>query len=271
MLSAGPETRLAGVWARRPDAAKELASQHGTTHFDRVEALFDASDAVAFAVPPDVQAELAAKAARAGKALLLDKPIAADLAGAQRLAEAVERAGIASMVLLTWRYSSKVRAFIDQSRALKPFGGRAHFISGGMLGGPFMTPWRVARGPLLDLGPHVLDLLDATLGEIIAVDASGETLGWVTLVLEHAGGARSSATMCASVPIHPQRSGVEIYGGAGAAAIDCTGSSSPELFATVRREFVETVAAGGGHPLSVTRGLYLQRLIDDAEQQLRGR
>jgi predicted dehydrogenase len=96
VLVAGPETHLVGVWARRPDAASELASHLGVRPFDRYEDLLDACQAVAFSVPPAVQAELAATAARRGKALLLEKPIADDLNSARRLADAVGEAGVVS-------------------------------------------------------------------------------------------------------------------------------------------------------------------------------
>src|ERR1700710_2608576 len=94
MLAAGPETRLAGVWARRPDAAAALAARHGTEGCTQIEDLFDRWDAVAFAVPPEAQAELAVAAAAAGKAVLLEKPIAADIGGAERLADAVGASGV---------------------------------------------------------------------------------------------------------------------------------------------------------------------------------
>src|SRR5687768_1179657 len=86
VLAAGPQTRLAAVWARRPEAAARLAARLGTHAAGSYEELLDRCEAVAFAVPPDVQATLAPRAARAGKALLLDKPIALDLAGARALA-----------------------------------------------------------------------------------------------------------------------------------------------------------------------------------------
>ena len=69
MLAAGPETRLAGVWARRAEAATALASAHGCEAAASFEALLERCDAIAFAVPPDVQVELGVRAARAGKAL----------------------------------------------------------------------------------------------------------------------------------------------------------------------------------------------------------
>src|SRR5688500_3335471 len=87
VLAAGPQTRLAAGWSRRPEAAAQLAARLGTHAAGSYEELLDQCEAVAFAVPPDVQAALAPRAARAGKALLLEKPIALDLAGARALAD----------------------------------------------------------------------------------------------------------------------------------------------------------------------------------------
>ena len=119
-LAAGPVTRLAGVWARRPEASAELAGRHGAPAFERIDELFDACEAVAFSVPPDVQADLAARAARAGKAVLLEKPLALDLDGAQRLAEEIGAAGVASQMVLTLRYSRAARTFLERARGLEP-------------------------------------------------------------------------------------------------------------------------------------------------------
>src|SRR5690348_7189167 len=83
VLAAGPQTRLSAVWARRPDAAAELAARLGTHAAGSFEELLDRCEAVAFAVPPDVQSTLAPRAARAGKALLLEKPLALDLSAAR--------------------------------------------------------------------------------------------------------------------------------------------------------------------------------------------
>ena len=105
VLAAGPSTRLAGVWSRTPAHAEDLAATHGVPAAPSFEALLDGSEAVAFAVPPAVQGGLAAEAAAAGRAVLLEKPIADDLVGAERLAEAVAGAGVASLVVLSYRFS----------------------------------------------------------------------------------------------------------------------------------------------------------------------
>jgi predicted dehydrogenase len=268
VFAAGPETDLVGVWARRQEAAEQIAGRHGAAAYPDLRQLFDACDAIAFAVPPDVQAALAVDAARAGKHLLLEKPIAGDLAGAERLAAAVHEAGIASMVVLSFRYAAAVREFLGDAPATQPFAGRARFVSGALLGGPFATPWRLERGALLDLGPHMLDLLDAALGEITSVRAHGNADGWVGVHCLHAGGAVSEASLCATVPVNPSHVSIELYGRAGAAALDLSGAVGADAFATMRSEFV-AAARGEPHPLDVDRGLHLQRLLDEAERQLR--
>src|SRR5439155_13758261 len=75
-LAATEGIELAAVWGRDPGAAAALAAEHGATSVDDIDALLAAVDGVAFAVPPDVQAPIAAAAARAGKHLMLEKPIA---------------------------------------------------------------------------------------------------------------------------------------------------------------------------------------------------
>ncbi|GAA4220829.1 Gfo/Idh/MocA family oxidoreductase [Streptosporangium album] len=263
MLAAGPHTRLAGVWARRPEAA----SRFGVPVFERVEELFDNCEAVAFSVPPAVQAEIGVLAAKAGKALLLEKPLAADLNGARRLAEAVAEAGVASQMVLTWRYSAATRSFLARVSALEPFGGYAANISGALLGGDFASPWRLERGAILDVGPHMIDMLDAALGRVTGVRAHGNTLGWAGLLLEHETGAVSEASLCMSVPGETPPSRVEVYGRLGREVIDGDQIGS-DAFAVMLSEFAQTVRRGGGHPLDAAHGLRLQEIISAAEDQL---
>ena len=82
------------VWARRPEAAAVLADRFGIQAVGSFDELLSRCDAVAFAVPPDVQAALAVRAAEAGRHLLLEKPVATTLADAERVAAAVDRSGV---------------------------------------------------------------------------------------------------------------------------------------------------------------------------------
>ena len=96
---------LVGVWGR--DAAKTagIAEALGVTAFPSHAALLDAVEAVAYAVPPDVQAPLAIDAARAGRHLLLDKPVALEAATARELGDVARASGVRSAVFFTARYT----------------------------------------------------------------------------------------------------------------------------------------------------------------------
>ena len=269
VLAAGPETRLAAVWARRREASDQLAGQHGAVAVDDFDDLLQQCDAVAFAVPPDVQADLAPRAAAAGKALLLEKPIAPSVAEAERLAAAVEDAGVGSLVVLSYRFSPVTRQFLDDARSFDAVGGRGCFISGAFLGGPFsQSPWRHERGALLDVGPHLIDMLDASLGPVASVHAHASPGGWVGVLLEHESGAVSEASMCARAGIADSRTEVQIFGPNGVLELDARAGRNRDLFSTLRREFAEVARTGAPHDCDVRRGLYLQRLIETAEQEI---
>jgi predicted dehydrogenase len=273
VLAAGPETRLAGVWARRPEAASELAGRHGVPAFARYEELLDACQAVACCVAPDAQPDLAVAAAGAGKALMLEKPLALSIDEARRLTEAIGEAGVRSVVVLTYRFSAAAREFLDGARHFDAFGGRACFLSGAFLGGPFATPWRLEHGALLDVGPHVVDLIDAALGPVEGVRAHGDPHLWVGLMLEHGGGAASEVSLSSRTAIEPNRTEVEVYGTAGSRFLDARASVGPETFATLRRE-VAAAARGeppGPHTPDAFRALFLQQVLEEAGSQLQGR
>src|SRR6266498_551387 len=79
---------LVGVWGRNPAKAEALGRRFGVRGYEDLDALLEAVDAVAIALPPDVQADLAVRAARAGRHLLLDKPLALSLEQARSVVEA---------------------------------------------------------------------------------------------------------------------------------------------------------------------------------------
>jgi predicted dehydrogenase len=275
MFANSTDVAFVGVWARRPEAAGQLARLHGVTGYDDLEALFADCDAVSFSVPPSVQSDLAARAARAGLAVLLDKPVGANVAEAEALAAAIDEAKVVSQVILTNRYFDAMRSFLDDVRDLDNYGGRASFFGNGCVPGTyFATPWRVAEGGLLDLGPHVLDGLDAALGRIVGIEARGDPHRLVLLECEHDNGRVSQGALSAN---SNQTSGlmVEVHGLDGRRTFDAgafTAEQTAAEFANAQRrivaEFAAAVASVTSHELDVHRGLHLQRLIDHAASQL---
>ncbi len=268
VLAAGPQTRVAGVWSRRPKHAAELAIQLGVPSFTDLDTLFEKCEAIAIAVAPAAQPALAIRAARAGKALLLEKPLATDVAGARSIAEAVHATGVGALVMLTYRFNPTLRPFLDQCARIEPLGGRGCFISGAFLGGPFAQGWRLERGAILDVGPHLLDLHEAALGEIVGVHASGDPLGWTSITCTHASGAISDAAICCSAATE-SRTSLEVFGRAGAAIYDGRARDLDALTDRLRADLV-AVARGADHPANVDRALHLQELIAQIELQIAG-
>lgn len=263
-LAAGPDTTLAGVWSRRHDRAAELAGEFGAPAFDTFDALLDRCEAVAFAVPPAVQPDLAVRAARAGRPLLLDKPLAADVAGAERLVGAVAETGVASQLVLTLRYAPEVRSFLTQARTVAPFGAAGVWVSGGTRRGEYATPWRQEAGVVMDVGPHLVDLLDAALGPVVGVHAHGRRKGWAGLLLEHDGGAISEASMCSTAEVEAPTIRIEVFGAAGTATVD-RGQLGSAIWPTIVAEFATVVRTGEAHVLDARHGLRLQRIVAAAD------
>lgn len=268
MLAAGPETELVGVWSRTAAHVSAVADAHGVPVFPSYEALLDAVDAVALAVVPAAQPDLAVAAAQAGKALLLEKPLALDVEGAERIAAAVAANGVGSVMVLTYRFAEVVRDFLADAHRGTWHGARACFLSGAFLGGAFAGGWRLDLGAVLDVGPHILDLVEAALGPVAELTAQGDPRDWVAVQMRHESGARSDVILSCASAIEPSRTEVELYGRERSIAVDARAGARAESFARLRAEFAAAARSGGPHPCDAARGLELQRLVDRVERAL---
>lgn len=264
LLAAGPETELVAVWARRPEAAAELAAAHGARAVSSLEALVEDVEAIALAVPPDVQADLVERLAPTGRALLLEKPLGLDLAQAHRVADAVAAHEVPTMLLLTNRYSARIRAFLTSARESAPLGAVATMVNGAILdGGPFATPWRQQHGALLDVGPHVLDLIEAAVGPIASVRAEGDPLRMCAVTVRHESGAVSQATLSLVCP-NPERTPFRVYTDAGPLELDLVSEADTDVRGTIRADLARIARDREPHELDVRHGLHLQQLLHEA-------
>jgi predicted dehydrogenase len=271
-LAAAEDVDLVGVWGRSPEKSRILATGLGVSSFESFEALLEEVDAVAFAVPPEIQAELALVAANAGKHLLLDKPVAMTVAGAHALRDAATSAGVASVVFFTDRFADESRAWFREVRGTNGWRGGwlRMFSSLQEPDNPFgSSPWRWAGGALWDVGPHALSTLSAALGPIRSLDASGGEQDLVSLVLRHESGATSTASLTLFAP--PAAAGFEaaVWGDVGVSLMP-VGRDRPvsDVLAVAAQELVGSALSGAPHEVDLTFGARVVELLAEAQRQL---
>jgi predicted dehydrogenase len=163
-VSGSERATLAGVFDIDRERARTISWEAGAPALD-LPVLLAASDALVIAAPAEAHHALAAEALRAGKHVLVEKPIAATLDQADELAALAADRGLVLQVGHQERFSAAFAAMESQ------------------LGAPlYIEATRIApfkqRGTdvsvILDLMIHDLDMILAlTVSEIDSVDAVG--------------------------------------------------------------------------------------------------
>ncbi|WKU08569.1 Gfo/Idh/MocA family protein [Micromonospora sp. HUAS LYJ1] len=268
-LDAHPRAALVGVWGRDPDRAAALATRHGVPAYDDVDALLDACDAVAVALPPDVQAGIAVRAATAGRHLLLDKPLALSLDEADRVVAAAQSAGVASVVFFTQRFHPNVDGFLTATAAA---GGWQHarvtqFASIYATGSPYGgSRWRREQGALWDIGPHALSIVLPVLGRVTRVAATDGPGGLVHLLLAHDGGATSALSLTLDAPAAAVTRDVVFFGENGTAAVPPGDGDALTAFGTAVDQLLAEIDSGGrDHRCDVRFGREVVAVLAAAE------
>ncbi|MFE7234242.1 Gfo/Idh/MocA family protein [Streptomyces sp. NPDC002405] len=271
-LSEHDELDFAGVWGRRTAAAKDLAERHGTHAYDDLDALLAEVDAVAVALPPHVQADLAVRAARAHCHLLLDKPLAATVEQGRAVVGAVRETGVASVVFFTTRFQPEPEAWIAEQAARGDwFTARAQWLGAVFTGdSPFAaSPWRRKKGALWDVGPHALSVLLPVLGDVRRVTAAAHGPGdTVHAVLDHVGGASSTLTLSLTAPPAAAGATVELRGEAGVTLLPESSEDAVAAYGRAADALIAAARTGRPHPCDAAFGLRVTEILAAAEAEL---
>jgi predicted dehydrogenase len=209
-----PNTTLVACYDPASHLADDLAGRFGAEQEPTVEALLARTDvdAVFLSVPHHLHAPLAIQAAEAGKHVIAEKPLANDLAGAQAMVEACERAGVVLTVCFPHRYapSSVLTRRLVEAGAIGDIGGAlvkhfldkpaSYWVGGGS--GRSVSTWRSSRelaggGVLIMNLSHYIDLLrhmggieiESVTGLTAATDPRSEVEDTVSLSVRFANGA----------------------------------------------------------------------------------
>jgi predicted dehydrogenase len=165
ILAAMPDVDLVGVADIKPERAQEVAANHNTAAFTSASDLLGRVDAVSIATPTLSHVDVALPFVESGIAVLVEKPLAASLADADRLVTAAAARGAILAAGHTERFNPAVAAAL-------PMVSSPRFVEIHRLG---TFPERsLDIDVIFDLMIHDLDLLLATVGsDIESVEAVG--------------------------------------------------------------------------------------------------
>jgi predicted dehydrogenase len=178
--------KLIAIAGRNEDAVKEAAKRYGYAGYytdwkqmlkdDRIR-LFDNGG------PNDAHAEPCIAAAKAGKDILCEKPLARTAKEAASMLDAAVKAGIVHMVAHNYRFVPAVRLAYDLIKSGKLgeiYHFRAVYLQEWIMDPNFPYVWRLDKniagsGTLGDLGSHIIDLARFLVGEPRKVSAMAKT------------------------------------------------------------------------------------------------
>lgn len=183
-LKASPAMRT--LCGRNEEAVKEVANTWGwqsceTDYKKLVER--DDIQLVDVATPNNTHAEIAFAAARAGKHVACEKPLAMTVSEAKEMLQAVTEAGVKHMVWFNYRRVPAIalaKRLIDEGKLGRLFHIRAQYLQSWIIDPEFPLVWRLRKGvagsgALGDLGAHLIDLARYLVGEFDEVMGMTET------------------------------------------------------------------------------------------------
>jgi predicted dehydrogenase len=168
--------------AMADEARDRFGFEEGSTDWRAVIARSDI-DAVDICTPNDTHAEIAIAAAKAGKHIICEKPLARTGAEAKTMLDAVNGASTIHMVAFNYRRTPAValaRKYIEEGRIGTIRNFRGTYLQDWSADPDSPLSWRFQKkvagsGAVGDIGTHVVDLARYLVGEINAVSALTRT------------------------------------------------------------------------------------------------
>jgi predicted dehydrogenase len=173
---------------RKKDLVRQMAERFG---WEEVEYSLEAAaarediDLVDITAPNDVHAKLAIAAAKAGKHVFCEKPLATSLADAKAARDAVKKAGVINVVCHNYRRApavSLVRKMMENEDLGEVYHWRALYLQDWAMSPSVPLMWRFQKrvagsGSLGDLMAHSIDLALWLVGDITSVACTMKT--WI--------------------------------------------------------------------------------------------
>lgn len=174
------------ICGRNAEAVAAAADQFGWEEYasDWKELLSrEDIDLIDINAPSNAHKDIAVAAAKAGKHLYCEKPLALTLEDAREMLEAAETADVKHMVGFNYRFTPAVmlaKKLIDEGRLGEIHHFRAWFLQDWIVDPSFPLVWRLQQeiagsGAHGDLNAHLIDLAHYLIGDISEVVGMSET------------------------------------------------------------------------------------------------
>lgn len=181
------EPKLVGVCTSREETGAKARKEHGfrfhCTDFHRLLERDDIS-IIDCCVPNFLHRTVVMEALQVGKHVYCEKPLALNLKEAEELAAQARQAGLKCQMVFNYRFVPAVmraKQLIVEGTLGEAISFRGAYLHSGYLDPRRPMSWRLRKaqaggGALMDLGPHILDLLRYLLGEFTSVFAETRTI-----------------------------------------------------------------------------------------------
>ncbi len=206
---------LVALCDNRPEALAAAVVKTGARGFDSLDALLEGSDAdvVVIATPSGLHPRQAMQAARAGRHVLTEKPMATKWDEGMDMVRVCREAGVKLFVVKQNRLNATMRALkgaMDEGRF-----GRVYMVNVNVFwtrpqsyydDAPWRGRWDMDGGAFLNQASHYVDMVDWLVGPVdsvhaytatLARDIEAEDTGVMSLRLRRGGLASINVTMLA--------------------------------------------------------------------------
>ncbi len=231
------DAELVAVCDEVAEVAQKAGEKHGVPFFTDLDTMLREADfdGLAVCTPSGLHAKNGIAAAKAGKHVVVEKPIDVSLKAADALITACRENNVKLVVISQHRYSSgmkELKRYIEEGRlgklvygesVTKWFRTQEYYDSGGWRG-----TWALdGGGALMNQGVHYVDMLRWTMGPVRSVSATMGTLGHerievediVSATIEFENGA--VGTLLASTDFYPgYKQALEVYGTNGTVIVE---------------------------------------------------
>jgi len=278
---------LEGCFNRHAERGAKFAAETGCRSYASLDELLadPRIQAVAVATPSGAHMEPAVAAARAGKHVIVEKPLEVTLRRCDRIIEACAEAGVKLATFFPSRFhagAALLRKAVDQRRFgkltlgsayVKWFRSQAYYDSGAWRG-----TWALdGGGALMNQAIHSVDLLTWLMGPVAEIQARAATLAHerievedvATAALRFANGALGSIeATTAAYPGYLKR--IELHGSEGSATLEEEAIAKWDFArprasdAPIKASLAERQGGGGGasDPRSIGHGAHAKQLAD---------